>query len=129
MTPNAERRPGRRGGVQEMHSDGGISTIVSDPVRLAHALAELLELSGERDAWLARLGDEYRLGYKLGYADGARDGYERGARLLEATWPAIVRQLGGPSLAELELLRWGPGGREHFGDPRPGDRNGQEHAA
>ncbi|WP_345433797.1 hypothetical protein [Actinoallomurus vinaceus] len=28
------------------------------------------------------------------------------------------------SHAELEALRWGPGGREHFGDPRPGDFEG-----
>jgi hypothetical protein len=28
---------------------------------------------------------------------------------------------GGPPFAELEEHRWGPGGREHFADPRPGD--------
>lgn len=27
--------------------------------------------------------------------------------------------------AELEAERWGPGGREHFGDPRPGDFPGR----
>jgi hypothetical protein len=26
---------------------------------------------------------------------------------------------------ELEIRRWGPGGREHFGDPRPGDFQGR----
>lgn len=31
--------------------------------------------------------------------------------------------------AKLEVLRWGPGGREHFGDPRPGDYPGQGGAA
>jgi len=24
-------------------------------------------------------------------------------------------------LCEIEIARWGPGGREHFADPRPGD--------
>ncbi len=35
-----------------------------------------------------------------------------------------------PALAELETRRWGPGGRAHFGDPRPGDflgRGSQAH--
>jgi hypothetical protein len=31
---------------------------------------------------------------------------------------------GGVGVAELELRRWGPGGREHFGDPRPDDYTG-----
>lgn len=33
----------------------------------------------------------------------------------------------GPSWAELERRRWGPGGRLHFGDPRPGDFPGRQH--
>jgi hypothetical protein len=90
---------------------------------------ELIELSDERDRWQARLLDAERAAYMLGAADGYRQGYERGARLLEAAWPAVVAPLAGPSLAELELLRWGPGGREHFGDPRTADRCGRERAA
>jgi hypothetical protein len=62
-------------------------------------------------------GESWRDGYGLGY----RHGFERGARVLEAEWPAIAAPVLGPSLAELELRRWGPGGREHFADPRPGD--------
>ena len=31
----------------------------------------------------------------------------------------------GPSHAELEERRWGPGGRAHFADPRPGDFPGR----
>jgi hypothetical protein len=27
--------------------------------------------------------------------------------------------------SELEIRRWGPGGRKHFADPRPGDYLGQ----
>jgi hypothetical protein len=63
-----------------------------------------------------------REAYAAGLAEGYRTGYERGARLREAEWPAVVAPLAGPTRSELEGLRWGPGGREHFGDPRPGDR-------
>ena len=31
----------------------------------------------------------------------------------------------GADFAELEARRWGPGGREHFADPRPGDYPGR----
>lgn len=43
-------------------------------------------------------------------------------------WHAVAdpASRSGPPHADLELLRWGPGGREHFGDPRPGDRPGTE---
>jgi hypothetical protein len=65
-----------------------------------------------------------REAYDAGRADGWREGYERGARLLEAEWPQVVAPViaNRPDHAELELRRWGPGGRAHFGDPRPGDR-------
>ena len=95
---------------------------IAIPVPLALAVAELLELSDERDRWMDRLGDEYRLGWKLGYEAGAREGYEAGGRLLEAGWPSIVKPLSGTALAELQERRWGPGGRARFGEPRPGDR-------
>jgi hypothetical protein len=129
--PNAERRPPwqESGALDITRGDGDEISVHRDPASLALAVAELLELSGERDAWQARLGDEYRLGWKLGYEAGRREGYEAGARQLEAEWPAIVRPLAGPSLQELELRRWGPGGRARFGDPRPGDFKGRHEGA
>jgi hypothetical protein len=90
----------------------------------AAAVADTLRLSDERDQWLRRLLDAERIAYLLGHADGYRDGYERGARLIEASWPSVVSRLSGSTLAELEVRRWGPGGRAHFGDPRPGDYRG-----
>ena len=53
-----------------------------------------------------------------------RRGYEDGARYLEDTWPVIVAPVIAyrPDHAELELRRWGPGGRERFGERRPEDR-------
>ena len=45
---------------------------------------------------------------------------------MDAAWNRIARAaVRGPSHAELEVKRWGPGGREHFADPRPGDFPGR----
>jgi hypothetical protein len=102
-----------------------------DPVLLATALAELLELSDERDAWMARLGDEYRLGWKLGFAAGVDEGRRLEADERDEAWNRIARPIarGGPSHAELETRRWGPGGRLRFDDPQPGDRYGRQAGA
>ena len=62
----------------------------------------------------------------------ARQMYEAGRRDAEADmtrfWAEAARQItNGVSHAELEQRRWGPGGRAHFADPRPGDFPGREH--
>lgn len=85
----------------------------------------LLEVSDERDLWLKRLHDAERAAYQRGYADGDRDGYERGARFMEAVARVLVLDPNAPTHAELMKRRWGPGGRERFGDPRPGDFPGR----
>lgn len=82
---------------------------------------ETFALSDERDTWTARLLAAERDAYQAGYADGDRAGYERGARVLDAEWSAPAPA---PDFAEIEARRWGPGGRQHFGDARPGDRAG-----
>ena len=64
---------------------------------------ELEALTAERDALAAELRDRDRA-------------------WIEAATPIAN---GGPTFAELELRRWGPGGRAHFGDPRPGDFPGR----
>lgn len=55
-----------------------------------------------------------------------RRGREDEGAEMAAAWHAVAdpAAAGGPSFAELELRRWGPGGRAHFGDPRPGDYRG-----
>jgi hypothetical protein len=46
---------------------------------------------------------------------------------MDRRWVEIARPVarGGPMFAELERKRWGPDGREHFADPRPGDFPGR----
>jgi hypothetical protein len=53
------------------------------------------------------------------YERGQVDGYLRAAADLKALQHGMVLD------AELEARRWGPGGREHFADPRPGDFPGR----
>jgi hypothetical protein len=59
-----------------------------------------------------------------------REMYEAGRRAAEAEQAEAWHQLAAPvahgiPYAELEERRWGPGGREHFADPRPGDFPGR----
>lgn len=54
-----------------------------------------------------------------GFERGYSEGYLRAVDDLKAAQKGIVRD------AALEEVRWGPGGREHFGDPRPGDYPGR----
>ena len=61
----------------------------------------------------------------------AREMYQAGRRQAEAEQAEAWHQLAAPvahgiTHAELEERRWGPGGREHFADPRPGDFPGRE---
>jgi hypothetical protein len=77
---------------------------------------EAAELAEAETAYRLQFGREmYQAGYRQAEADMA-------ARWHEIARPAIQ----GPSQAEIEAERWGPGGREHFGDPKPGDFPGRE---
>jgi hypothetical protein len=63
-----------------------------------------------------------------------REMYEAGYRQAETDmavrWDTIARAaVRGPALSEIEIRRWGPGGRKHFADPRPGDYPGRGSAA
>ena len=56
----------------------------------------------------------------------AREMYQRGRHDAEAEQAEAWHRLAAPvahgiAYAELEERRWGPGGRAHFADPRPGD--------
>ena len=60
---------------------------------------------------------------------GGRAMYEAGRRDAEAEmaaqWSRVTAPVRGPDLDEIAARRWGPGGRAHFGDPRPGDYPGR----
>ena len=71
--------------------------------------------------WLLSAGRAaYREGYDAGFANGGEELFARRRAL-----PPVVTT--GETRAELELRRWGPGGREHFSDPRRGDFQGRNH--
>jgi hypothetical protein len=79
---------------------------------------EAIEAAGQIEAETAyrnQLGREmYQAGYRQAEADMA------------ARWDQVTRPAAdGPSYAELEERRWGPGGRDRFADPRPGDFPGR----
>jgi hypothetical protein len=64
------------------------------------------------------------------YQAGQRAGFQAGYRQADvdqaAQWAQVARPVvHGISHAELEERRWGPGGRAHFADPRPGDFPGR----
>ena len=85
--------------------------------------AELLALSDERDLARRLRHGFWAEGYRAGRERGWREGYEQARAEQEADWHEIASPVarGGPSHAELERRRYGPGGRKHFADPRPGD--------
>lgn len=86
------------------------------------AQQQLMILSDERDQWSALVGETFRLGYAAALHDH-QDDYRRG--LLDGAGVRKRAEHDLVAFARLELARWGPGGREHFGDPRPGDFTGR----
>jgi hypothetical protein len=93
-----------------------------DPETVAYVLA----LSDERDMW-QRVGlEREQAAFQHGQAAGIETGRAAGAAELDAAWNKVAAPIAhpSPSFAELETRRWGPGGRERFGEPREGDYEG-----
>jgi hypothetical protein len=83
------------------------------------AAIEAAELAEHETAYRNQLGREmYEAGRRDGYAAGRRDAEADMARFWAEAARLVTR---GVSHAEVEQRRWGPGGRAHFADPRPGD--------
>ena len=86
--------------------------------------ADMLALSGERDAQLELRHRAFREGYAMGREDEAAE--------RDAGWNRIARPVarGGQAHAELERIRWTVRGevrtREDFGRPHPDDYPGQD---
>jgi hypothetical protein len=99
----AERRPQAGSGASVKTSP---AATIADPADIADLLAE----SDRRDRELALRHAYFRWGWA-------------------AALTALASEIGGriqPTRpTELELLRYGPGGRAHHADPRPGDYPGQ----
>lgn len=97
------------------------------PAEATHST--VLAESDERDMWQRAALARERAAYRRGHAAGVEEGRRAEAAERDAAWHAfaapVVKHLQGPSFAELERRRWGPGGRAHFGDPRPGDFTGR----
>jgi hypothetical protein len=90
-------------------------------VATLEALRRLLERSDERDAFLRRILAAWRGGFRAGELAHASDyerGFHDGAMALKRAEHDLVE------MARLDIARWGPRGREHFGDPRPGGYRG-----
>jgi hypothetical protein len=82
----------------------------------------ILTLSDERDQWRRLAWELWRDGYDA--AEHARsDDYARG--LADGAYSRKRAQQDLVEAARLDRLRWGDRGREHFGDPRPGDFPGR----
>ena len=80
---------------------------------------EAAELVEAETRYLHQLARE---AYAAGHADGYRAGYRQADADQAARWnQAAGAVVDGPDRAEIEERRWGPGGRAHFADPRPGD--------
>ena len=84
-----------------------------------------------REAGHAEAETRYRLQvaremYQAGQRAGFQAGYRQANADEAAQWAKVARPVvRGVSHAELEQRRWGPGGRAHFADPRPGDFPGR----
>ena len=100
----------------------------TDPALLRQAVAELLELSDERDQWerlcRSREREAYRRGYSAGRADGYSDGYSQAVTDWKVT-AAGMAELAGPTFAELDRRRYPPGGRLSWIQPHPDDFTGR----
>jgi hypothetical protein len=85
---------------------------------LQQQILALSDLCGQWEAFALQLAAD---AYAAGYSDGqyGRPWTPGGAR------PPLP-DLGGPTHAELEVLRYGPAGRAAFGRPRPGDFPGTD---
>lgn len=89
--------------------------------------ADLLALSDERDAWQRVALAREAAAWHAGYLDGIEAGRDIQRRADTAGWRDLARRAqSGLPFSWLERRRWGPGGRAHFADPRPGDHPGQQ---
>jgi hypothetical protein len=94
---------------------------------------ELLDRSNERDTYERRILAAERAAFDRGRVDGWWRGVEHTRTAIAqedaAAWQQVADPVvhPGPARDLVEERRWGPGGRQHFADPRPGDFPGRDH--
>ena len=93
---------------------------------LAAVVSDLLAYSDLMDEGLRLRLDGYRRGHADGRELGWREGYTAAVTEQERSWRAIAAPVA--HSGELMRRRWGPAGREHFADSRPGDYLGGDAA-
>lgn len=86
---------------------------------------DAIEAAEQAEAETAYRNQLAREMYAAGHADGYHAGYRQAGADQAARWNQATSVADGPSHAELEERRWGPGGRAHFAGPRPGDFPGR----
>jgi hypothetical protein len=94
-----------------------------DPVAAAIDEAEHAEAETRYRLQLAR--ESFEAGFALGATRAREALLEEQAEAQRLAAAEITPVLLSPCYAELEERRWGPGGRAHFADPRPGDFPGR----
>ncbi len=96
-----------------------------DPGSVAAAIEEAERIEAETRYRLRMAREAFQVGMALGAARAReallQEQAEAQRQLAEQLTPVLMS----PNLAELETRRSGPGGRAHFGDPRPGDFPGR----
>jgi len=81
--------------------------------------AEAIEAAELADAEIRYRNQLAREAAEAAYERGQADGYLQAIADVKAVQHGLVLD------AQLEALRYGPGGRAHFADPRPGDFPGR----
>lgn len=81
--------------------------------------AEAIEAAELAEAEIRYRNQLAREMYAAGRRDAEAAAYVRGVADVKSALHGVVRD------AELAARRWGPGGRAHFADPRPGDFPGR----
>ena len=94
-----------------------------DPVGAAIEEAERIEAETRYRLALSR--ESFQAGLALGAARAREAVWQEQAAAHRALAADLMPVLMSADHAELEQRRWGPGGRTHFADPRPGDFQGR----
>jgi hypothetical protein len=131
MPDNAERDP-----RQEAAPADSLDVNIPDPVLAGDYQMRILALSDKRDEQLRRELEMWRNGWRACEV-ALGDQFAAGWEACDADWhralgparAAARHAARSATFAELEEQRWGPGGRKHFADPRPGDFTGRSEAA